>query len=74
MRVEAKGKIRDSYGDRHYSLEEGDVSTVPDPLGNNWVENGWAKNLDTGEDNQPATKPVTLDVDSSKVTATSTEI
>lgn len=62
MKVQAKGRVRDQYEGRNYLLEDGDIATVPDTLGANWIANGWAKNFDTGEDNAPSRDPVTLDV------------
>lgn len=62
MRVQAKGKIKDRHEDRNYILEDGDQVSVPDVLGALWAKNGWAINLDTGEDNAPVKNPVTLDV------------
>lgn len=65
MKIEAKGKIKDKPLDTFYNLEAGDQVTVPDAVGENWVRNGWAKNLDTGEDNAPSKNPVTLDIQNS---------
>ncbi len=68
MKIEAKMSIRDKpdpQGD-FYHLEEGDQITVPDEIGAYWVKNGWVKNLDTGEDNEPLTSPVTLDIHAGK--------
>ncbi len=62
MRIEAKGRIKDKPFDKFYDLESGDQVTVPDEVGENWVRNGWAKNLDTGEDNAPSRNPVTLEI------------
>lgn len=68
MRVQAKGKIKDRHEDRNYILEDGDQVSVPDALGSLWVKNGWALNLDTGEDNVPSKNPSTLDVHSASHT------
>jgi len=61
MKIEAKEKIKH----HPYYLETGDSVTVPDEVGKMMVANGWAKNVDTGEDNAPSDKPVTLDIQNS---------
>lgn len=65
MKIEAKGRIKDKVGEKFYDLENGDTVTVPDEVGTYWVANGWAINLDTGENNEPSRNPVTLDVHNS---------
>jgi len=48
MRVEiTEEKILDGHDTRHL----GDQITVPDDKGLLWVTMGWAKNLDSGEQN-----------------------
>jgi hypothetical protein len=74
MRIEAKLRIKDKPLDKFYDLEVGDQITVPDPIGENWVKNGWAKNLDTGEENPPSDNPVTLDIESATHATASTEV
>jgi len=74
MRIEAKTKISDKPFDVHYALEEGDQVTVPDTVGSYWVANGWVKNLDTGEDNEPSKEPVTLDVHKAQLKPKSTTL
>lgn len=64
MRIKAKSEIKHLHEGIHYNPQEGDEITVPDVLGENWVANGWAVNVDTGEDNEPSTKPVTLEIQS----------
>ncbi len=56
MKIKAKTKIK------HHPFypAEGDEITVPDDVGKNWVANGWAENLDSGEDNPPNLNPVSL--------------
>ncbi len=54
-----------------YYPAEGDTITVPDPVGQNWVDNGWAKNAETGETGQRSSKPVTLEIDSSILSVSS---
>jgi len=57
MRVEiTEEKILDGYDTRHL----GDQITVPDDKGNLWVSMGWAKNLDTGEQNARSLTPQTV--------------
>lgn len=58
MRIRAKGGIKH----HPYNLTEGDEITVPDEVGAMFVANGWAVNVDTGEDNAPNLSPVTLDI------------
>lgn len=60
MRIEAKSTIKDTVEGRFFHISEGDQVTVPDSCAY-WVANGWAKNLDTGEDNEPSRDPVTLE-------------
>jgi len=67
MKIEAKLRIKDKPFEKFYDLEVGDVITVPDDVGEYWVKNGWVKNLDSGEDNKPSDKPVTLDVHKSSL-------
>lgn len=74
MRVKTKSEIKHMFNDHHYNPQEGDEITVPDELGENWVKNGWAVNLDTGEDNEPSNKPVTLDIHSVQHETTSTDL
>jgi len=74
MKVEAKMAIKDRPQNKSYDLDQGDTITVPDPVGEYWVANGWAKNLDTGEDNQLSDKPVTLDVHNSVLGNTTEEV
>lgn len=62
MKIEAKLRIKDKPEDIFYDLDIGDSITVPDLIGAYWVANGWAKNVETGEDNPPKVNPVTLDV------------
>jgi len=70
MKVRAKTDIKHHP---FYPLAD-DVITVPDDVGANWVANGWAVNEDTGEDNEPNLNPVTLDIQTSTLGVTSTEI
>lgn len=67
MRIQAKGRIKDKPQGEFYSLEPGEQRTVPDDVGEYWVHNGWAINLDTGEDNEPSRNPVTLNVHPLKI-------
>jgi len=58
MRVEiTEEKILDGYDTRQL----GDQITVPDDKGNLWVSMGWAKNLDTGEQNARNLTPQTVE-------------
>ena len=52
----------------------GDEITVHDQIGENWVANGWAVNLDTGEDNPPNFNPVTLDIHNGILGHTTSEL
>lgn len=61
MKIEAKERIKHHP---HY-LEAGDIVSVPDDVGAMMVANGWAKNVETGEDNPPSDKPATLDIQNS---------
>lgn len=63
MRIEAKTRIKDAVNGVAYNLSLGDVMTVPDECAY-WVSNGWAKNVETGEEHEPAKRPVTLNVHS----------
>jgi len=69
MRIEAKETIKH----HPYYLDEGDIKNVPDEVGQMMVANGWAKNSETGEDNEPSRDPVTLDIDNS-VTGIKSEV
>ena len=70
MKIEAKGAIKHHP---HY-LSAGDIVTVPDEVGANFVANGWAKNVDSGEDNEPNLTPVTLDIHDGEIGVTNSEI
>lgn len=74
MKIEAKMQIKDMPHEINYQLEIGDTITVPDEVGAYWVANGWVKNLDTGEDNEPNNNPVTLAVHNSNVKNTGEHI
>lgn len=67
MKIEALEMIKHHP---HY-LSKGDQVTVPDESGQEMVNNGWAKNLDTGEVGERSTGHVSLDVQngSNKTTA-----
>lgn len=67
MKVRAKTNIKHHP---FYPLE-GDEITVPDDVGANWVANGWARNVDTGEDHEPNLNPVTLEIQNSVLGHTS---
>ena len=58
MKIEAKGTIKHHP---HY-MGKGDVKNVPSVIGQMMVDNGWAVNVETGEDNPPSSKPTTLDI------------
>ena len=58
MRVKLKTNVKHHP---FYPLK-GDEITVHDQIGKNWVDNGWAINLDTGEEIEPNLTPVTLDI------------
>lgn len=71
MKVKAKLAIKH----HPYYPAEGDEITVPDDIGANWVANGWAVNLESGEDNEPnTTDPVTLDIQDSVLGHSATEV
>lgn len=70
MRVKAKEAIKH----HPYYPSKDDEITVPDDVGANWVANGWAVNVDSGEDNPPNKDPVTLDIQNSTLSVTNTEI
>ena len=69
-------KVRAKTAIKHHPFypAEGDEITVPDDVGANWVANGWAVNVDTGEDNEPNLNPVTLDIQNSVLGHTATEL
>lgn len=58
MRVKAKMDIKH----HPYYPAADDEITVPDDVGAMFVANGWAVNVETGEDNEPNLNPVTLDI------------
>ena len=58
MKIEAKGTIKH----HPYYLDKSDTKNVPDDIGQMMVNNGWAVNVETGEDNPPSSKPTTLDI------------
>ena len=70
MRVEAKEAIK------HHPFypAAGDIITVPKDVGENWVQNGWAINVETGEDNEPSLTPVTLNIQNVKLSPVNTEL
>lgn len=70
MRVKAKEGIKH----HPYYPAADDEITVPDDVGANWVANGWAINVDTGEEHQASSEPATLDIKSGALGVTSTEI
>jgi len=74
MRIEAKTKFKCLREGKHYDVEEKDQLTVPDTVGNYWTANGWAINLETGEEVPPSTDPLTLDIHNSKIGVTNTEV
>jgi len=59
MRVEAQERIKH----HPYYLEPGDTITVDDETGQYLVDNGWAKNADTGEIGEREGGPATLDIE-----------
>jgi len=67
MKIEALEQIK------HHPYYPGtsDQITVHDEVGQKWVDNGWAKNVDTGETGTRSNSPSTLHVDSVVHTSTS---
>lgn len=66
MRIKAKGRLREqATSGRRYHLEDGDEITV-DPADEGdatlWVQRGWVKNLDTGEEVDPDLRPKKLTI------------
>jgi len=70
MRVRAKTAIKN----HPFYPSQDDEIMVPDDVGQNWVKNGWAVNLDTGEDNPPNMTPATLDIKNSTLGVTNSEL
>jgi hypothetical protein len=57
-------KIRALTDIKHhpYYLTKDDVVTIPDGVGSELVSNGWAGNVDSGDQNQPSAGEITLDI------------
>ena len=70
MKIEALETIK------HHPIymESGDVKTVDDESGQICVDNGWAKNVETGEIGDREGGPVTLNVDKAEHGVTNSEI
>lgn len=60
MKIEALETIKH----HPFYLDEGDIKTVPDEVGDMLVGNGWARDVETGDVGERSNNPVTLDVDS----------